>query len=301
MTIVECWDNQKGRRKEKAAAVRAAFPALRHIKSDQGIWWRVDQARNPAPLPSLPPEHMAELKIPYQDSIIISDAQIPLMDASLLEKAALLCKVRGIKQVIWAGDNLDLASLGQYAEKDDASLQEGLKKMAQAYDMFAGCEHVVLIGNHDNRLQRGLGGQLLHADIMAMVMRHCKEEHRYKVCERYYIIMEAGPHSEHPFRISHQKPYSRIRGKVAYTLAAKYQAHYFSAHQHHLGLCRDISDRFWCVDLGTFQESEITKYIYDRDTSNPIWNKGFVTIEDGMPHLFYNSAPEEWWRKQLEG
>jgi len=300
MTIVTCWDNTKGRRKEKAAAVRAAFPALRHIKSDQGIWWRVDQARNPAPKPKLPPDYMKELVFPYADTICLSDLQIPLMDASLLEKARLLVQKRGIKQVVFNGDTLDFASIGTFAQHEDASLQECLDKMAMVVDMFSGLKQYWVYGNHEDRLARGLGGQLLHRDIVDLVIARCKNKIDYTVTERYYALMESGPYSDYDFRFTHQRPYSRARNRTPYVLASKYHQHILSGHAHHLSIARDVSGRYWTVDAGTFQESNITGYIYSRDTSNPVWTKGFVTVEKGVPNLFFADSPQEWWDEVLK-
>lgn len=278
------------------------------VTCDQKVKEAINEIRSLVPEQEPVPVNLGELRLPYADCLVLGDAQFPLHNPELYASALSMAQASGIKRLVWNGDTFDFAGLGKFADHLAARLDSTLDTVYQASRaaLEAGfTEQVWVNGNHCARLQIVLSSQLLLADTIGTMLGRQAEptdelKDTYTVTNRYYCLMEGfdgGP----DWRFTHQKPYSRIRGRVAVRLADKYHNHIVSAHQHHLGITRSESGKFWAVDGGTISDPTATPYIYQRDDLFPEWTMGYVLLVDGVPEPIYKDAPAVWWAKRLGG
>ena len=262
-------------------------------------------------LPRPEPIHasLGELRLPYADSLVIGDAQFPLYNKELLARALADAARRGIKRLVWNGDTFDFAGLGKYSDSLSESVSGTLDTVAQAsiaaYESGI-TEQVWIFGNHDDRLARMTDHATNLADLVAMMLgrvenatlaAHLRES--YRVTNRYYAVMDG--QGETPWRFTHQKNYSTIRGRVATRLAEKFHMNIVSAHTHHAIVTRSESGRFWAVEGGCLQDRELTRYLFERDSLHPFHTMAYTLIEHDTPEVVFWDASPSWWAKRLGG
>ena len=246
------------------------------------------------------------VEVPYQDCLVLSDAQIPLHRKDGLEAVLGIIKRRKYEMVVFNGDTFDLdwASHFTGSKTDpDYGFQAVADTLVAMYELGVR-KFVMVYGNHDDRVARRLDFKLGHRALIDLCMGYVPSAFQQSihdcltVCERYYVELTNTPDGI-PWRCTHQQNYHQARGSVAIKLADQKQQHIIAGHQHHLGVNRSITGRYWCVDGGTLQDDSITEYVYKRDRLGPKMCVGFVTLDQGVPSIYSLDATPEWWKAQL--
>lgn len=166
-------------------------------------------------------------------------------------------------------------------------------------------EFVYNLGNHDDLVARKAEGAVRPATYLMKLLLDALPpkvaesfQRKLRWTERYWGRMTGTPDGV-DWYIEHQKNFSRTRLRTPIELAETLHAHVLCGHEHHLGVTRDKSGKFYAVAGGTLQDAEHTEYKQVRHSTHKAWLPGFVSIEHSVPHLWDANAPESWWRAKL--
>ena len=161
------------------------------------------------------------------------------------------------------------------AEAEFEAAETMLEKLLCAFDKIEIC-----LGNHDARLIHQLGksdstGDLPHQRVARMFLPEISKG-RIRVGNYFWMTLND------KWRLTHPKNYSRNSGITGKALATKFQQNISVAHEHHLGWCKDVSNRYQVINQGCMIDPKKADYIYERDSTSPEWNPGFVCVRDSI-------------------
>lgn len=136
---------------------------------------------------------------------------------------------------------------------------------------------IIVMGNHDDTwLRKATKGQLNLPMFVRMIRgknicivdsTHCQLNDNWFLC--------------------HPKEYSKNPMTVPMKLANKWEMNVACGHLHHVGWSHSPSGRI-LVELGGLMDEELIQYANYNTTSNPFWQRGFMTVEGTFWNLYSN-------------
>jgi hypothetical protein len=149
---------------------------------------------------------------------------------------------------------------------------------------------VCFSGNHDWRLLKQLMGafpaQTAEGLFLELIGGSRGGRVTWSVFGHAEVDSPAGP-----WRFTHQRNYSRIRGRVAVQLAAKYARHIVTFHEHGLGKLPSDCGRFTCAASGCLANWDHMAYMQLVDTTAPAWVNGYVMLDATGAIEVYGAVP----------
>jgi hypothetical protein len=136
-------------------------------------------------------------------------------------------------------------------------------------------EIVIIMGNHDRRMQRANAGEVDAADIFGMLVQNPK----ITVSNYGYLDIESGGEV---YRVTHPRNYGRNQLTVAGQLALKHDCHVISFHEHHLSKGRDVYGRHVTVNGGCLADQKKLAYAHLEDSTGASMDLGFVRLQNGV-------------------
>lgn len=246
------------------------------------------------------------LDLPYEDSLVFSDCHFPHHYRDMLAWGLKVAKVRGIKRLILAGDTFDFDCFSSFlkvkSEDPATNFDTVAEFFAAALPQFETI--CVIMGNHDERILRRLelkmGISLLMSRIHDLLpaKQRISFAKRVLYTDRFYMTMYGTPDGV-SWRISHPDNYRKLRLSVSIEGAMKYNCHFLSAHQHHLGVTVSTYGHKWAVDGGCGIDPVAAEYIQRRDKMSADWSPGFITLEHGHPHVFSATDSQAYQRASI--
>lgn len=214
------------------------------------------------------------------DAVIAGDIHVVTTEQSLIRSIAQMGDKYQVPNVIIAGDlfNMDLFSAytpsgyeTSYAKEEEAA-RKIFKYLLGTFDSL-----YYMKGNHDDRFFRKLNGQSSMESLARSITPGASQD-RVFTTERNYMDVYT-PTGK--WRVVHQYQYSRDKLKVGRRLAAKYQCHIITHHQHHCAVGMSDDNRFTVVDNGCLAQGGKVAYkeLYINDMAD--WNTGFGVLKDG--------------------
>lgn len=246
--------------------------------------------------PKEEPFHVAYEIKPLQlsgDYMIVGDVHVPTTDYRLAQLVARVGKKHLTNpRLIIGGDffNFDAFSnypavVPSYSWREERKAAECL--LSEWLETFT--DIVIIMGNHDRRIQRWSMGALEESDIFGMVVSSPK----VKVSNVGWLTVTT---SQGVYRVTHARNYSVNRLTVADQLAQKFQQNIIQFHEHHLGLSFDKFGRWLIVNGGGLFDPSQMVYARLDDNKSPAMVPGFVMLKNGVPHLFGDRLTDwaEW-------
>lgn len=226
------------------------------------------------------------------DAVICGDVQLPTTDYwfSQLVGAIGQKHLRRPRRLIIAGDLFNLDSFSDYARV--IGLPSFRNEMAAARvlvgEWLAVFDEVYLFaGNHDRRVAKRTGGEILMEELMSMVTGSPK----LRTSNWGHLTITSG---DHTYRILHGTNYSVNQLTVASELANKYQQHIIGHHQHHAAMGWDRFKRYLVIDNGGLFDPAKMSYAVIDDNKMPNMQKGFTLLKEGTPHLLSVEPFTNW-------
>jgi hypothetical protein len=145
-------------------------------------------------------------------------------------------------------------------------------------------ENVYLVtGGHEARLSKKLGGQLSYAELLNGLAPglSCTQHHKVYVGNSWMI--------------AHPKDYAKVPLAVSRDVAERVHRNVILGHTHHLGMCRDKSNKFWCIDGGCMTEWARAFYKAGEVSRHPEWVPGFVMLKNERPYLIDLNIDKNFW------
>lgn len=228
------------------------------------------------------------------DALVIGDIHAPYTDPVFWQLALQVGKkhLKKPRQCIIGGDwsNQDVFSRYEPTVRPPSWAEEREAMRAQVRDLLGVFDRVYwIMGNHDRRLIKAMGGELDDEDMLAMIVSNPKfQSTNYGWC----TVTSGGK----KWRITHPAGYSQLPANYARELAAKHEANVISFHEHHLAQTWDKFGRFVVVNGGCLVDPAKLAYVMLDDNKAPAMQRGFVLLKNGTAHLFGDEPFTDWSR-----
>lgn len=227
-------------------------------------------------------ESMGELTC-TGDALVTADWHLPLCDYALVERAVNDAAQRGIKNLVIAGDWLNLDSLSRYENKQqDAGFEIELIHANELMEWLLTIFENIYIskGNHSERLMRTLGFKAKFKQAMRMVLYGVDKQdaERIHLTGRDYVLVDA-PGLDR-VRVAHTRQYSKVPLVVPGRLADRHRTDFIGGHRHHHAMGWSPSGYKIGEAGGLFNKNK-TEYLIQWTDDFPEWQAGYFLLSDG--------------------
>ncbi|GIV82580.1 MAG: hypothetical protein KatS3mg051_1934 [Anaerolineae bacterium] len=216
------------------------------------------------------------------DWVVCGDVHLPTTDYELAETMLRVARDLGLKRLLIAGDliNADAFSLYEHVVPPvsfEDEVRVAVRVVSAWCDWFD--DILLLMGNHELRVIRRSNGNI-NATMLGHILN--AGHGKLRVSPYSHAIITSGGQV---WRVTHQRNYSRITGRLADQLAQKYQCNIISLHQHHVAVQRDTWNRYTVIDGGGLHDDHKMAYVSLVDNNMPTMARGFVLLVHGTGHL----------------
>lgn len=227
------------------------------------------------------------------DWCIVGDVHVPMTDYVLAQHVSIVAKryLKRPRKLLIAGDfwNFDLFSTYAQFVPPPTWKQEreaGRQMIREWRDTFS--EIRLIMGNHDRRIQKVLGGNHDEEDMETLLKSDGVKASNFGHC----VI--SNPRGK-DWRVTHPKNYSINQLAVAEQLALKYGQNIISFHEHHAGVGMDRYKQYILVNGGCLADPDKFAYVNLDDSKSAGMAQAFVVLKDGYPYLFADGITD--WDK----
>lgn len=219
------------------------------------------------------------------DYVVSGDWQLPAMNYPFFDLHIQVAK-KNLPKPKFAviGDLVNLDKMSGYGSTkpvEDLQTEINLAKGALERLMNEG-DTDIFQGNHEFRWSRKLEGVL---DIMSLweLIQHGMKTGSLRIYPTTSAWLQSG---KQKWLLTHQRNYSRIKGRVASTLALQRQVNTICFHQHHFGGITSDNGLYAAFDNGGLHDDSLMEYPNVFDSTTPRMTNGFNMIRDGIGHQF---------------
>lgn len=234
------------------------------------------------------------------DAVVIADVHLVSTDWDLLHLPLDVARKhmrKGQRKLIIAGDLINNDALSTHARYVNVPpLSHELETAAALLKEFAATFDQIwyIMGNHEQRLAAALNGELDGTALGRIVAGGLGGKLRISNLRQMWLHSVTGL-----WRITHQRNYSRIKGRVGAALAAKHQTNVITHHEHGIALLMDEHARYTVVNNPALCNYEAMHYVMGADSTSPTMANGFTFMQNGRPYLmtpYENFTDWEKWK-----
>jgi hypothetical protein len=269
------------------------------------------------------PKYTEPLKVETDKILILPDVELPLHDASFINKCIDLALSWKVDNLLCAGDLFHLDALTGWEAswnkvvrnymdertkdklndiflkiKDEKVREEAfvaiddLKPKTNgsfAEEISISKKVITELNVFKNRyhIMGNHEGRLLRLIESSMEADNLKDMFKmdgWNMSEYYFAEVLC----KEKYKIAHPKPF----GKTAATeMASKYLCHYIMGHSHDWSVRKDRSGTFWAIQMGHCADEKKFAYESQRDRTYWAHSHGAVIIRDGYPFLLGEETP----------
>lgn len=216
------------------------------------------------------------------DWLVCGDVHLPTTNFALAYDMLETARYLGIKNLAIVGDLLNMDALSKYEHimppvRFADEVEPAIDMLAEYSGWFDQIKMV--LGNHDHRLMKSLRGDF-KADWYARILDAANG--KLEISPYSHMELKSG---KEKWRLTHPGNYSRVKGRVADTLAQKYQCNVVTFHEHHVAKMRDTFNRYTLINGGGLFDHEKMAYVMLVDNTSPIMCNGFVVIQNGTGEI----------------
>lgn len=211
--------------------------------------------------------------------LVISDLHIPYHDVNWIAKCVEIAHRMKITKLIIAGDLLDSKQLGKFADQSEHTLEEEIDQAHQlVLWLRSKFEQIdVFPGNHDARFARAIGNQISTSKLLEWACGGAATIHSH---HHAYVGQT--------WLVAHPGVYSRVPGRPAEQLAAKFQRSVATAHTHKWAISTDVSGNHWIAEIGACANPRLFGYTHRELRTFPAHQQGALIIDnEERPHLLH--------------
>lgn len=217
------------------------------------------------------------------DWVVCGDLHLPTTDFALAERMLETARELDMRRLLIVGDLCNFEAFSKFEHlvpppDFETEVRVAVRLITRFAEHFE--EMVLVLGNHEHRLLRRSNGNLT-ATMLGHILSAAGG--KLRVSPYSHAIIESGGQV---WRATHQRNYSRIKGRLADQLAQKYQSNVLSFHQHHVAVQRDSWNRYTIIDAGGLHDDSKMAYVKLTDSNMPVMARGFVLLVSGVGHLF---------------
>jgi hypothetical protein len=194
------------------------------------------------------------------------------------------------RRLIIAGDLLNADSFSSYDNIIPLpSFAQELRAARKFIDTYLTVfdEIYLFLGNHDRRVQKATNNAIAPEDMLRLI----SHDSRVKISHWGHCVVNT---TNGAYRVVHGSEYSINQLVVADQLAAKYQQHIISHHQHHLAVGWSRFKQFLVIDNGGLFDEDSLAYVQLDANKRPRMANGFCMLKDGTPYVFGKAPFTDW-------
>ena len=230
------------------------------------------------------------------DYMVVGDIHVPTTLYDFFRLMIQVAKKYDIRKIISAGDfyNMDFVSKYQFAVQPITWAQEReagrvlINELTDAFD-----EVILLMGNHDRRMQKFTNGAFEDSDIFGLLSTNEKI-----ITSNFgYCFVQSGGQD---WMITHGSNYSVNQLSVADQLAQKNRMNIISHHEHHLAKGWDRYKHHVIINNGGLFDASQMAYTQLDSNKMPNMANGFTMLRNGCGHVFSNDARFTDWSVLLD-
>ena len=219
------------------------------------------------------------------DHMVSGDWQLPAMNYKLFDLHVEVAKQNmDTPKFAVIGDLVNLDRMSSYDSRVPVeSLQTEINLAKGALERLMNVGDVkVFQGNHEYRWSRNLEGVL---DILSFweLVQHGMKTGSIQIFAETSAWLHSG---KQKWLLTHQRNYSRIKGRVANQLAMLRQTNVICFHQHHFGGIASDNGLYAAFDNGGLHDDSLMDYPHMYDSTMPRMTNGFNMVRDGIGHQF---------------
>ncbi len=252
----------------------------RAVAAEYGV--REYTLRGDEPIAASIPVLDGALELDWPRCVVIGDVHLPTTDFAFAETMLEIAARQGIKRLLIGGDLLNVDAYSRFAHmippptfaEEHAVAVRFVERLQAYFD-----EIVWMMGNHEARLLKANNGNITAGMLGSMISA---ARGKMRTTPYAYATVRSG---NAVWRVTHQRSYSRIPGRVANRLAMKHECNVISMHQHHISVQMSENGRWVCIDGGGLFDDRKMPYVRLVDSTMPRMARGFVLLLDGTAHL----------------
>jgi len=232
-------------------------------------------------------------KLKEKNIAVCADIHAPFHSDLWVYRFLATAKKRNTKPCIIGGDMFQFDEFSKHKSNNpDAKFVTSMLSFKKLMEAYFKVFKVIYIsqGNHDDWLSIFTEGRIINEDMLKLFGEFNKE-FKDKVVVSKYPYIELND----KWRITHAKSYSVTKGAVANKLSIKFNKNICNAHGHFLSFGYSVNGKNFVIDLGGLFDREKMYYVMFSDTTHPVWNNGFLVIEDDYPTLYGDHTN---WKKE---
>jgi hypothetical protein len=222
--------------------------------------------------------------------MVVGDVHVPCTDYDFAALVPLVADKHKIKQLLVVGDLYSMDAFSSYPKRVDHATWHQEKKAAmqlmaewtRAFDRV-----VLLMGNHERRLEKMAEGAFDDSDIFAHLLGSGKVE----TSDFGWCTIETKTGT---WRATHQRNYSINQLIVVDQLANKYQQHIIGHHEHHLAKGWNRYKQYVVINNGGLFDPCKFAYVNMDDSKSAGMAKGFTMLKDGHAEVFGEEPFTDW-------
>lgn len=226
---------------------------------------------------------------------ITSDVHLPYVDEYLFERFYDDCKEYGCKEAWIIGDLFNQDAYSRFAaglNDSVASFKDELEVARHFLDLlFEVVEKVyVTRGNHDIRVCKANNFRFGLPELYRMIY---PRGGLYPGGKGAFIGDDGNPRElvvsdlpsirayigKQEWFFCHPGNYSKVPGKVARDFAAKLHCNVAVGHTHAFSMSKDVSGKYWTIDLGGLFKKEYFDYLAEEPKTLPEWSAGYFLFD----------------------
>lgn len=213
------------------------------------------------------------------DCIVVGDVHVPTTDWEFTARVAQVAEnwlPPGNRVLCIVGDLINADAMSKYDHiVPPISIDDELKAARALIQHWLTVFDRIYygMGNHEFRILKDGWGTLLF-ELLG--------DARLTVSKYTHMTVESG--GIH-WLLTHQRNYSRIKGRVADQLALKFQTNVITHHEHHVAIQRDTYNHYTIVNNGTLADPEKLAYVQLVQSTSAEMCQGFTLLHSGTAHL----------------
>ncbi|GHO45153.1 metallophosphoesterase [Ktedonospora formicarum] len=221
--------------------------------------------------------------------LVASDAHLPYGDRKLLAKMRETIHRFNIQCVLWLGDLFDMHKFSGYGQTDYSLTWIQEKEIASniilqiAADLRqTGGYQVISRGNHDYRWIKKLGDHERMTGLVSSISPDLGiliKEGDIVVSDNPTLEGVPDKNGSMTWVFTHPAQFKAPFGTPT-AMALMEQKNVMTGHAHHLGVTRDASNKFWCVEAGGLFQDKSFEYVQRNPSTMRRMVSGFWVILD---------------------
>ena len=279
--------------------VRTTGNALRKATaSHQRLQDRLDEGKDSDFFVPFVKDYDDFIKLPYQNSIVISDVHLPFYNYKMANKMIRVARKFGITRLNIIGDLFDAKAYSRFPTAYDVSQDDAEYEIDAIREFLITCagqfnDIYICTGNHEFRIMNKLERKFRFKTLLRTAVTEAElggTMVHVTDYPRMYTdgILRSGTWMGHP------KSYSIVKTNVPRDLCTKYQANIITGHSHHLVMTSHISGQFYIAESGCLADPKKQEYLAMNFAKNPEWHPGFLMIRNEIPYLFDERLLTDW-------